>query len=45
MGINSIFSLSDDILAGLDDDYSILVFQLGFFDLVISTLYISGRTI
>jgi len=45
VGIDGIFGLSDDIFAGLDDDNSILVFQFGFFDLVVSTLYTSGRTI
>ena len=45
MGIDGIFGLSDDILAGLDDDDSILVFQFGLFDLVVSTFQISRLTI
>jgi len=45
MGIDGIFGLSDDILAGLYDDDSIFVFQFGFFDLVVSTFQISRRTI
>ena len=45
MGVDGIFGVGDDILAGLNDDDSILVFQFGFFDLVVNTTQALGRTI
>jgi len=33
VSIDGVFGLGDDILASLDDDHSVLVFQLGLFDL------------
>ena len=38
MGIDGIFGLGDDILAGLDNDYPILVLQLRLF-------YLNGQLI